>query len=359
MDEDVPRRRRGRVQHRVRQDGERFGGGRRMTVLERLAATIAELLVDDARRVLLGEDVRDGGMLGLSLAAMGDPNLRDRVAAIPLSPTAMWAHAAGLAAGGRRPIVLCAAASALFEGFAGLREAAHLGWRSGDQRPVPLLIVAPEGPGFGLGTEHASVPESVLTGITGLRVVVAGRTEELAAYLRAAANFDAGDQPTVLLLPRTLLLREAPTSTPLTLDHRFGSAHVLTGGDDLTVFTWGSTVETVLDAVRETAADATIVDVSTLGPLDTDTLVDAANRTGRLLIAHAGPAAFGVGAEIAALTADRSIYHLDAPVTRVTGQPGPYAPGREESALPSRADLVAAIQALIPHPRRPSPGRSR
>lgn len=320
-----------------------------MNVLEQLATTVADLVADDPRRVLVGEDVRDGGMLGLSSVVVADENLRERIAPTPLGPATMWAHAAGLAVGGLRPIVLSPTASALFEGFAGLREAAHISWRSGDQRPVPLLVVAPVGPGFGLGTEHASVPEGFLAHVSGLRVVVAGQAHELTAYLRAAANFEAGEEPTILLLPRTLLLREANGDSDLALEHRFGSAHVLRQGDDVTVFTWGSTVEPVLSAVDATSLNATVVDVSTVSPIDTDTLIDAANRTGKLVIAHAGSAAFGVGAELAARVADRSIYHLDAPVTRVTGQPGPYAPGDEDKALPSQADLVAALEAAAGH----------
>ena len=320
-----------------------------MSVLEQLATTIAELVAEDPRRVLLGEDVRDGGMLGLSSAVIADETLRERVAPTPLSPATMWAHAAGLALGGLRPIVLSPTASALFEGFAGLREAAHSSWRSGDQRPAPLLIVAPIGPGFGLGTEHASVPEGFLANVSGLRVVVAGDADKFAAYLRAAANFDAGEQPTVLLLPRTLLLREAAQEPAQGLDHAFGSAHVVQRGDDLTVFGWGSTVELVLEAVATTQRAATIVDLSTIAPLDAGTVIETANHTGKVVIVHAGSAAFGVGAELAARLANRSIYHLDAPVMRVTGEPGPYAPGEEHRALPPLADIVEAIETVAAH----------
>src|SRR5690606_18970446 len=87
-----------------------------MSTLERLSTIVAELLRDDVRRVLLGEDVRQGGMLGLSRAAMQDPSLGLRVLATPLTPAACLAHATGLALAGRRPIVLLPSATALLEG---------------------------------------------------------------------------------------------------------------------------------------------------------------------------------------------------------------------------------------------------
>ena len=94
----------------------------RERVVDVLAEVVAELLRDDLRRVLLGEDVRDGGMLGLSRAAMRDPALGLRVLATPLTPATNLAHATGLALAGRRPIVLLNSATALLEGYAALRE---------------------------------------------------------------------------------------------------------------------------------------------------------------------------------------------------------------------------------------------
>ena len=101
-----------------------------MSVLASLADVVAELLREDERRVVLGEDVLDGGMLGLSQKVVKDRELRARALPLPLVPTVPFAHAAGLAAAGRHPIVLLPGTSALFEGLAGLREAAAWAWRN-------------------------------------------------------------------------------------------------------------------------------------------------------------------------------------------------------------------------------------
>ncbi|MEE9382090.1 MAG: transketolase C-terminal domain-containing protein [Nannocystaceae bacterium] len=314
-----------------------------MSVLDQLAATLADLVDEDPRRVLLGEDVRDGGMLGLSRATMAREHLHTRVAAMPLTPASTWTHAAGLALGGMRPIILSPSADALLEGFAGLLEMSSTHWRSGDQRPVPVLTLAPVGPGFGLGTGHASSPETLLASVPGLRVVVVGRAEHAAAYLRAAASFSAGEEPTVLLLPRTVLLQDTDTGQH-ELKHTFGHASPLTRGDTVTVFAWGPTVELALAAAAASECSVSVIDVSSLCPLDETTLVSEANRTGKVVITHSGPHAFGMGAEIAARLAQHSIMHLDAPVLRIAGEPGPYAPGDESRALPTLPAITEAIR---------------
>lgn len=314
-----------------------------MNVLTALAGVVAELLRDDVRRVLLGEDVRTGGMLGLSRAAMDDPGLGLRVLATPLTPAACLAHATGLALAGRRPIVLLASASALLEGYAALRELGRVAVTGGGERSAPVLIVAPTGPGFGLGGDAADAPDGAIAAIPGLRVIVLGDAVEATATLRAAASFDAGQAPTVLLLPRALLLRELEKlDFKDKLERPLGAARVVREGSAATVFAIGAAVDQAFAAAEASGVDVAIVEVSGLAPLDEAGIVAAAT-SGKLVVAHAGGRAFGPGAELVALLADRAILHLDAPVLRVTGEAGPHT-GRDEAAgLPSVEAISAAI----------------
>lgn len=314
-----------------------------MNVLERLSDVVAELLREDLRRVLLGEDVRDGGMLGLSRATMQDAALGLRVLATPLTPAASLAHATGLALAGRRPIVLLASATALLEGYAALRELGRISATAGGERSAPVLIVAPTGPGFGLGGDGADSPEAALAAVPGLRVVVLSDALEAVATLRAAASFDDGEAPTLLLLPRALVLRElmADDFTP-SLGRPLGAARVVREGAAATVFAVGAAVDQAFAAVEATGLDVGVVEVSGLAPLDEAGLVAAAS-SGKLVVTHPGGRSFGPGAEIVALLADRAILHLDAPVLRVTGAEGPFT-GRDEIAgLPSVEAIAAAI----------------
>jgi pyruvate/2-oxoglutarate/acetoin dehydrogenase E1 component len=312
-----------------------------VTLAEHLANILAELLRDDPRRLLLGEDVVDGGMLGLSRVAADDETLAPRVVSTPIVPTTLAAHAGGMAAAGRRPIVVLPAVGSLVEGLAGLREIAMLSHRG--QRSAPVLFVAPSGPGFGLGADAGEGSEAMLTRIAGVRVLCAGQARDAGATLRAAADFWLGDEPTVLLLPRTLLLAEVEPDPPAALDRPLGAINRLRDGDSATVFTWGEAVDVAMRAADACGHSAAVVDIVSLSPLDRPGLVAAARQTGKIVIAHAGPRAGGIGAELAALFADEAILHLDAPVLRATGEDAPLGPTDEARALPGVDQLSAAI----------------
>lgn len=315
-----------------------------MNVLEHLRVTLTELLREDEQRVFLGEDVVDGGMLGLSRDAAADEGLRARLLATPLTPTTALAHAAGLALGGARPIVLLGSAFALVEGIAALREAALLPWRTGNSRTVPMLVIAPCGPGFGLGADAVEAPEALLSRIPELRVFCVGQADEAAATLRAAAEFWHGEHPTVLLVPRSILLREVdPTSAPRELSRAFGAPQLVRAGAAATVFAWGQSVDVALAAVAESGLDVGVVNVEALAPLDRDGLLEHAKSSGKIVIAHHGPREHGLGAELAALFAEEAILYLDAPVTRVTGADAPLRHDAEEHAAPSVERVTQAI----------------
>ncbi|MEM6995711.1 MAG: transketolase C-terminal domain-containing protein [Myxococcota bacterium] len=312
-----------------------------MNVLQHLAEVVAGLLREDNRRIVLGEDVIDGGMLGLTRAVAADAELRERLIATPLTPSVTFAHAAGLALGGRRPLVVLASTTALLEGLAGLREACVMEWRTAQARRVPMLIVAPCGPGFSIGGDASDGIEGVLSRVRGIRVLCAGQAGDAGAWLRAAAELADAEGPTVLLLPRTLLLRELNDPPRHDLGRGPIEAHAVRDGNSATVFAWGESVELALAATERAGVDAAVIDVGCLCPLDRDGLAAHARATGKLVIAHGSDRA--VAGELAALFADEAILHLDAPVTSVGGAAGPVSAGGEAAALPSVDRLAQAI----------------
>ncbi|HET6583224.1 MAG TPA: transketolase C-terminal domain-containing protein [Nannocystaceae bacterium] len=314
-----------------------------MNVASILADVLAELLRDDPSRVLLGEDVTTGGMLGLSRACASDPELARRLIATPLVPTVALAHAGGLALAGLRPIVLLPGLFAAFEGLAGLREVAAMAWRTAGDRTAPVLVVAPCGPGFGLGGDAGEGLESVLVRVPGLRVVCVGRPHDAAPMLRAAAEFEASEDPIVLLVPRTILAAELDGSSRAELTRQLHAAQRVRIGAAATVFAWGEGVELALEAVAETGVDATVVDVASLRPLDRETIVEAARDTGKIVVVHAGPPG-GVGAELAGLVADEAIDWLDGPIVRVGGDEPPLAAGEELRGLPTVERIARALE---------------
>ncbi len=317
-----------------------------MTVLAHLSDVVAELLREDERRVLLGEDVLDGGMLGLSQKVVKDRELRARVIATPLVPTVPFAHAAGLAAAGRHPLVLLPGTSALFEGLAGLREAVAWAWRNEGAVSVPLCIAAPCGPGLGLGGDAGEAAAAMLAAVPGLQVLCASRPEEAGAWLRAAVEHAAGHGPTVLLLPRRVLLGAPQGPLVRALGRSPTTAQRVRDGAAVTVLAWGAALSVALEAVETAGADAAVIDVGCLAPLDLPTLEAEARATGRLLIVHAGPRAGGVAAELAAHLADAAILSLDAPILRVSGAEPPLRPLDEADALPRVQRVAEALDRL-------------
>jgi pyruvate/2-oxoglutarate/acetoin dehydrogenase E1 component len=328
-----------------------------MSALQPLARLIAELLREDPRRCLLGEDVQNGGMLGLSRAAAEDELLRPRLLGSPLTGVAHVAHAGGLALAGLRPIVLLSSASALLEALAAVRELGRLRWRSGDQIAVPVLFVAPNGPGFGIGGEAAESVEATLAAVPGLEVWSAALAEELCGLLRSAASFDDEHLgPRVLLLPRSVVVRDLDVDVDLHAPLPRPPTAVLREGEHATVFAWGDALGSALAAASacamagEAAISVTVVDVGRLAPLDEDRLIEQASKTGKIVIAHAGSRRGGLGAELAALFADRSILHLDAPIVRVCAEleePGLFAGHDEHRASPTAAAIVEAITRVV------------
>lgn len=317
-----------------------------MILLELMAEAVATLLREDERRVVLGEDVRDGGMLGLTRTAAADPKLAPRLLGTPLSPVTALAHAAGIALGGGRPWVVLPNAMALLEGLAGLREAAMLEWRLGVR--IPLLIIAPYGPGFGLGEDAHDGIEALLASVAGLQTVVLGHRHEGPALLRAAAEFRGGERPTVLLVPRSLCLGATnPQDVVPTLERPFASAIPLRRGAQATVFTWGACVDACEKAIDASGLDVTLVQLESVALLPRATLLELAQATGRIVIVHHGPQAHGVGAELAALLADGAILSLDAPIVRVAGHAGPSLPPQEAQASPDPESIRAAIEYVV------------
>jgi pyruvate/2-oxoglutarate/acetoin dehydrogenase E1 component len=336
-----------------------------MSALQPLARLVAALLREDDRRCLLGEDVRSGGMLGLSRIAAEDEQLRLRLLGSPLTGAGLVAHAGGLALAGLRPIVLLPSASALLEALPALREISRLRWRSGDQRVVPALFVAPNGPGFGIGGEAAESVEATLAAVPGLELWCAGRTEDLCAYLRSAAEFLDADQdngaetgagPRVLLLPRSVIVRDLMTDVDLSAGLPRSPTAVLREGDRATVFAWGEALTPALVAAdacaKQSGIEVNVVELGCLAPLDEARLIELANATGKIVIAHAGPRRGGLGAELAALFADHSILHLDAPIIRVAGirvagDSGLVAGHEEHCASPSATAIAEAITHVV------------
>ncbi|WP_280427142.1 alpha-ketoacid dehydrogenase subunit beta [Nocardia brasiliensis] len=320
-----------------------------ITYRDAVREALREALIRDDRVFLMGEDVGAyGGCFGVSrglLEEFGPERIRDT----PLSESAFVGAGIGAALGGLRPIVeIMTVNFSLLALDQILNNAATLRHMSGGQVSVPLVIRMATGAGRQVAAQHSHSLEAFYAHIPGLRVVSVATVADARGMLWSALQ---DPDPVLIFEPSALynLEAELPDDAGATdIDRAVIRRH----GSAVTLVAYGGTVRVAEAAADALAADgiaAEIVDLRTLRPLDTSTVLASVARTHRLVVVDEGWRSVGVAAEIAARAAESGYYELDAPVQRVcTAEvPIPYAKHLEEAALPQPADVVAAVHRVV------------
>jgi pyruvate dehydrogenase E1 component beta subunit len=315
-----------------------------MSLVQAVNHALARAMADDPGVLVLGEDVGvDGGVFRATdglLARFG----ADRVLDTPLAEGAIAGISVGLAAQGLRPV-----AEIQFTGFIYptidqmLNHASRLRTRTRGRLSCPMVLRSPCGGGIRAVEHHSESPEALFAHIPGLRVVIPSSPRRAYGLLLAAIR---DPDPVVFLEPTRLYraVREevADDGQALPLDRCF----VLRDGQHVTFVTWGAMVLETLGAAERLAADgitAEVIDVATLKPIDFDTILGSVTKTGRCVIVHEAPRTGGVGAEIAAVLAERGLTALLAPVLRVAGWDTVMPlPRLEHAYMPSVGRIVEA-----------------
>jgi 2-oxoisovalerate dehydrogenase E1 component len=327
-------------------------GGTERTIVDTVRQVQQELLAADDRVLILGEDVgARGGVFRATdnlHAEFGD----DRVVDTPLAESSIVGIGIGLALAGRRPIVEIQFADFIHSAFDQMvSEAAKLHYRSNGDFNVPLVVRAPWGGGVHGALYHSQAIEAFYAHVAGLKVVAPSTPADVAGLLREAID----DPDPVLFLEHKKTYRLIKGLVPEG-DWRvpIGVADVARTGDDLTVVTYGLHRHLAIEAADAVAASdgasVEVVDLRTIAPLDRETILTSAVKTGRVLIVHEDNISFGVGAEIAALVAEEAFYDLDAPVRRLAmaDVPAMAFAAPMESAVSITADtIVTAVKALL------------
>jgi 2-oxoisovalerate dehydrogenase E1 component beta subunit len=183
----------------------------------------------------------------------------------------------------------------------------------------PLVLRVPCGGGIHAPEHHSDSPEAMFAHMPGIRVVIPSSPARAYGLLLAAIR---DPDPVIFFEPKRIYRLQkqevADDGEALPLDVCF----TLREGDDVTLVTWGAmTYETLraADLLASEGISCEVIDVATLSPLDTDTLVESVEKTGRLVVVHEAPGSFGAGAEVAAVIAERALYSLRTPIRRVTG----------------------------------------
>jgi pyruvate/2-oxoglutarate/acetoin dehydrogenase E1 component len=314
------------------------------TYREALHSAIREAMQRDPRVFLMGEDVGEyGGCFAVSkglLAEFGYERIRDT----PLSESAFVGAGIGAAMNGMRPIVeIMTVNFSLLALDQIMNNAATILHMSGGQFNVPLVIRMATGGGRQLAAQHSHSLEGWYAHIPGIKVLTPGTLEDARGMLWTALE----DPDPVLIFENALLYNFegelAADAGPVEIAH----AKVLRPGEGLSLITYGGCVPKALEAARELEAkglSAEVLDLRTLRPLDTASIVASARRNHRVVIVDEGWKSGGISAEIMARLMEEALYELDAPIERVcTAEvPLPYSKHMEEAALPSVERIVAA-----------------
>jgi 2-oxoisovalerate dehydrogenase E1 component len=306
----------------------------------------AELAADDGVFVA-GIDVGAGGNVFGLTRGLRD-RFGDRVRDTPISETAIVGLGVGAAMAGMRPVV-----EVMYLDFLGvcfdqlLNQAAKLPFMTGGAARMALTVRTQFGAGRSSGSQHSQSLEALLAHVPGLSVLMPSTPADTYGLLRAAIQ----DPNPVVFIENRLLYGMTGPQPPVDHVVPLGSAAVVRPGTDLTVVSVSRMVHEALAAAEAAAGEgisAEVIDLRTVAPLDTATILASVSRTGRLLIAHEAVVPFGIGAEIAAVVAREAFWDLDAPIERVGAAPTPppYAPTLEKAWLPDRDDIAAAIRRL-------------
>jgi pyruvate dehydrogenase E1 component beta subunit len=320
-----------------------------ITLVEAVNLALARAMADDPEVVVFGEDVGvNGGVFrateGLQ-ARFGDDRVRDT----PLAESLIAGMAVGMAAQGLRPV-----AEIQFMGFIYpaidhlLSHASRLRNRTRGRLSCPLVLRAPFGGGIHAPEHHSESTEALFAHIPGLRVVIPSSPARAYGLLLAAIR---DPDPVLFLEPKRVYrsLREevVDDGTALPLDCCF----TVREGSEATLVSWGAMLQVALAAADQLAAEGVaveVLDVATLKPFDSATLLESVARTGRCVIVHEAARSGGFGAEIAAQLAEHGLLSLLAPVRRVTGYDTVMPLYRlENHYLPSAAAVVAAVRETL------------
>ncbi|EGQ4398785.1 alpha-ketoacid dehydrogenase subunit beta [Staphylococcus pseudintermedius] len=299
----------------------------KISYLEAIRQALDVALEKDAQTMILGEDVgKKGGVFGVT-AGLQEKYGVYRVLDTPLAESNIVGSAIGAAMMGKRPIAEIQFAEYILPATNQIMsEAAKMRYRSNNDWQAPLTIRAPFGGGIHGALYHSQSIESVFTSTPGLTVVIPSTPYDAKGLLLASI---ASNDPVLFFEHKKsyrLLKEEVPEgyyTVPL------GKADVKRQGSDITVFSYGLAVNYCLqaaDLLKGEAIDVEVVDLRTVYPLDQQTIIECAKKTGKCLLVTEDNKEGSVMSEVAAIIAENCLFDLDAPVMRLAGPDVPAMP---------------------------------
>jgi pyruvate dehydrogenase E1 component beta subunit len=318
-----------------------------LTYRDAVAAGIAQEMSRDERVVFLGEDIAGAGGVFKATVGLLDKFGPKRVKDTPISEQAILGAAMGAAMTGLRPI-----AEIMFSDFLAVcwdlvaNEIAKTRYMSAGQLSCPVTIRTANGAGSRFGAQHSQSVENWAMSVPGLKVVAPSTPADAKGLLAAAVR---DPDPVVVFEHKSLYPVKGEVPDGEHVD-TLGTARIVRPGADCTVLALGLMVPRALQAAEQLKAEhgieACVIDVRSLVPLDTKTILGEVARTGRLFTVEENPRLCGWGAEIASIAAEECFWDLDAPIVRITTPhvPLPAADALEDATIPSVAKIAETVR---------------
>ena len=316
-----------------------------LTFREAIARGIAQEMRRDESVVFLGEDVGAAGGVFKGTVGLIEEFGPVRVRDTPISEQAILGAAMGAAMTGLRPV-----AEIMFADFFAVcwdivaNEIAKSRYMTNGQLTFPLVVRSGNGGGLRFGAQHSQSVENWAMMIPGLKVVVPSNAVDVIGLMAASIR---DDDPVIFLEAKALYASKMDVPEGEIVD-TLGSAKVLRSGSDATIVALGAMVPKALAAAEELASagvECTVVDVRSLVPLDTTTILREVSATGRLFTVEENPRLCGWGGELASIVSEEVFYDLDGPIVRITTPhiPLPAADALEDMAIPSVERIVTTV----------------
>ncbi len=320
-----------------------------LTYRDAVARGIAQEMRRDERVLLVGEDVAGAGGVFKTTVGLLDEFGPTRVVDTPISEQAILGAAMGAAMTGLRPV-----AEIMFSDFFAVcwdivvNQIAKTRYMTGGQVSLPLVIKTGNGGGLRFGAQHSQSIENWAMAIPGLKVVTPSTPEDVVGLMAAAIR---DDDPVIFCEHKGLYASKGEVPDGDIVDS-LGTAKVRRPGKDATILSLGMMVPRALAAAEALATrgmDVEVIDVRSLVPLDTQTILGSISRTGRLFTVEENPQLLGWGAEIASIASDECFWDLDGPIQRITTPhiPLPSADSLEDLVMPSEESIAATIEKAL------------
>ena len=317
-----------------------------MTIVQAVTSAMRNELQRDKSVMVLGEDVGINGGVFRATEGLQKEFGADRVVDTPLSELGIVGSAFGLAVNGMKPIAEIQFSGFMYGPFDQLySHIARIRTRSRGRFSAPLVVRTPFGTGIRALDLHCESNESIFAHTTGLKMIIPSNPYDAKGLLISAIR---DPDPVIFYEPMRVYraIKEEVPEKEYTVP--IGKAEIKQEGSDLTVISYGAMMKDVKAALEKSDYSAEIIDLRSIVPLDTETIINSIKKTGRCIIVHEAPKTCGFAAEIIARINEKCFFNLEAPIERVTGPDTmiPFAK-LENYYLPSEKRILKAVDKVM------------